>query len=1020
MKTKILFAFFVLACALGGALWLKGGEEPGEKQSSGLELVPDAPEEQAGGAGPDLAGLQAQQQDGDTRKVVEENVPRVDPAAAQRATLRVAPSTVRWLEGQVVWPEGVPQDEVCEVLAKGRTFPGSNPERKEHRVKVNRDGSFKVAVAASTKVARLELHGKYCYKRNDTVWKADDTKPLVIEADLGWMAEVELVVPMGAPENLKDFEGKLDAGRRYTGPTDLTLYKGNRLLIPGIQKGRSPRLTVRADGYAQGRLTLKGEQDQTRMEFKLVLEPEAILSGTLTDDRGKPVTDGSIWVSDDETGPADIARGLGFQGKVEAGRFVVRGLPKGEVTLSYRGTGLLFNDPGKVMLVGGQTKEIALTGRRGLTIAGKVTWANGEVAAGAEIKLVGRDNSWFNFVNGPPQKVEADGEGHFEFMGFENVEEFGLLARAYPPGMSPPVEGNKIKIRRWIRDNEVFARVDGVRPGGKQVSLVLGIESGDLKGQVVNDLGEPVERFRITALPILGKKKRGSGEGRQRQTFNDPDGLFVIGDLPSGQWEVEASAMGHRDTEKQTVQVPSDKELVFALPRGGSISGKVFDADESPVEANVSLIPIDGSGGRDESRDNQRSMSSKVLGFGFSGLDPGRYRIEANVYDTGSAEPEIVVLKVGEQRSDLKMILPRPGRLEGTVHADWLGENLRVQLETDQGARGQRFRDSSEVGPGGRFVFERVPAGEYRAELTRRVQRAEGRSTTLDMGEIVEAEVHATQTTVIRFGGIPVGALRVSGRLLRGGEPLEDKGLSFREVDREGAVRIEAHAGKGGQYSVILPRAGTYQVLVSGRNLSGGAQAWREEISGSGVVNLDLSMPAFELVLKPELEGGGPLTEAISSGRLRLEGLEGQGDKRANSSDVSTIRFKDLAPGEYRLTVRPGRGGATGLILLSPETVTVGGEESPSEVAAVFGPGCQIRGTVTGASRNRNRVFAFRSEKGSDWLGAAQVEGGAFLLEGMPPGDIWVSTEWRSSEENPRVKVVAERGVTATVGLTRQ
>src|SRR5207249_9748984 len=114
---------------------------------------------------------------------------------------------------------------------------------------------------------------------------------------------------------------------------------------------------------------------------------------------------------------------------------------------------------------------------------------------------------------------------------------------------------------------------------------------GRISGRVIADTGRPIKRARafITAAELSG------GRG----SLTDENGIFDFTELPAGRYTLTVSKSGfvslsygqRRPLQAGTPLQLGDGEqlkgLEFRLPRGGVISGRVFDEDGEPVPGAV-------------------------------------------------------------------------------------------------------------------------------------------------------------------------------------------------------------------------------------------------------------------------------------------------------------------------------------------------------------------------------------------------------------------------------------------------
>ncbi|MCB9906607.1 MAG: carboxypeptidase regulatory-like domain-containing protein [Planctomycetes bacterium] len=1027
MKTKLLLlaGLFVLLVMTGLFWWssrpAKGGMGEALTYTADTELAPVV---DPLSASPDLQKPASAQEDAaDQRELVPETDPELAEIQAARAPVG-AGHPVQWIEGNVEWPEGTPADEAAEVEARGRPFEWDPRGRRVHRVPVARDGSFRVAVSTDTSAAILKLYGTYVYLRSNKAWKRDSDQPILLKPELGAAIDLYVAVPSQWALPPKGWTCNLTTPGSYMGSRQPGLVDGRRIEARGIAVDEYFLVNAWADGLAAQSYRAQELTPGEKRDVTLTFLPEARLVGTLLDKQGRPVPSGKVLVrSLDEANPYAIFDETGGS-EVDQGAFEVRNLPPGDFNLTYRGLG--FDVPELVVrgLQAGEVRNVALVADRGMLITGTVHWASGEPAVGATVKVLGLENNSFFSGHGPMSEAEADAEGRFELSGFQEVVSVGLLASGFPPGAAPPEDLSELGRRRWDRENRVLARMDQVRPSARPVAIVLGLEAGDLAGQVVDDQGEPIERFRITATPLLGKaaSRKGGGMGAAegvaagvlRTNFQDPKGHFLLEGLPAGTWEVYASAMGYRDMPVQTVTIPSTKDVLLTLPRAASVRGTVVNSDEDVVETQVHIERVVApDSGLDA--DRRSTKSTKLMGYGFSGLDAGRYRVWASTWEEGNTESEFVDLSVGDHRKDVTLHLPVPGALLGRVHPDWLGGTLDVRLEgpKEYEDSDRRNNDRIHVGEDGRFESKRLPAGTYVASLNRMGEGEGRRREQLALGLQQTIRIQAGQTTQVDFGAPGPESIVLSGRVLRAGEAVERVILTF-----EGShdlPKVQCLSGEGGAYRVILPGADRYTIRPQQSGEYRTHVPMVLDVKGPSPVAYDIHLPDAKLILLPQLETGDPILGGYRARDFYLSAAGGSSAIAATSADNGRVVFDRLPPGEYRLTSRQiqpnGTQGGSHLVLLSPRTVVIAEDTPETEIRGVFGVGASLRGTVRGIPAegpSRIAVFAFAGPEGNQSLGYAQAENGLYRFDSLPPGEVWVSTRWRGGNAGDRVRIELE------------
>jgi hypothetical protein len=159
-------------------------------------------------------------------------------------------------------------------------------------------------------------------------------------------------------------------------------------------------------------------------------------------------------------------------------------------------------------------------------------------------------------------------------------------------------------------------------------------QSAQLSGQVVrSDTLEPVSKAEVTLYPQFE-----TAEGN-RTVRSNIDGTFVFPDLRAGAYTLEVSHSGYstfscgKNPCRQLSLKSGEKvdDLVVRLDPAGVISGRVFDADQDPVEGlRVYALRVNflRGGGREISA-RSSVVTDDQGSFRMANLAPGSYYVRA-------------------------------------------------------------------------------------------------------------------------------------------------------------------------------------------------------------------------------------------------------------------------------------------------------------------------------------------------------------------------------------------------------
>jgi hypothetical protein len=201
-------------------------------------------------------------------------------------------------------------------------------------------------------------------------------------------------------------------------------------------------------------------------------------------------------------------------------------------------------------------------------IAGKVVDSQGAALAGIEV-AAGLFGTPAERAAAPQPKTKTNGGGEFS-LGIIDGHRYSVVARA---------------------EGLVSARAENVPANTRGLVLRLLEPVGSIAGNVHSSVDDgPVVAF--TAV-VMARSQEGIESVLRQASFVDPDGRFVIDELPVGQSLVQIFAHGYAPSAQQPVRVSGEhaNNLEIRMPRGGCVSGTVTDATtHAPLaQAKVSL-----------------------------------------------------------------------------------------------------------------------------------------------------------------------------------------------------------------------------------------------------------------------------------------------------------------------------------------------------------------------------------------------------------------------------------------------
>ncbi len=390
----------------------------------------------------------------------------------------------------------------------------------------------------------------------------------------------------------------------------------------------------------------------------------------------------------------------------------------------------------------------------------------------------------------------------------------------------------------------------------------------------------------------------------------DAQGRYQFLDLPQGRLTVTASKPGYltrraagRAGSSAIVDCSSgcrQPNLDFELSRGAVVAGLVLDGLREPVSRAAVSVHRDGAAASSE---KPSTAATDDRGrFRMAGLEAGKYTLTVR-RRTASGPDEIAVktldVRDGEQIGDLALMLGSLGSfgVGGRVSGIPYGEGYRTWV-TLQPLNGAGRSIQATVGPDGRFRFESVPAGRYRAS-----------AAAVKLGA-VERTDHFLESVEVLGETDSITLQRVEPATVTGSVEIAAGALPAAAV-----IRFTSNDGFGFNWTRV--RAADRQFKLSGmRPGSYRVEADSKEIYVKGVRVGDKMASSEEVMLAP---GPNQFTVIVAAdhgqvfGMVRdpqtrqpaphaLVALQGEGGKYSVQADqTGRFLFGKVIPGDYRI-----------------------------------------------------------------------------------------------------------------------
>lgn len=446
------------------------------------------------------------------------------------------------------------------------------------------------------------------------------------------------------------------------------------------------------------------------------------------------------------------------------------------------------------------------------------------------------------------------------------------------------------------------------------------------------------------------------GDGPRPESPTGPDQNEVVPSEDSAD-DVALDAVEGREGERSsaaeeatTETTPAPTEAAAPSPDTAMVVGIVIDPTGAPAPG--AFVAIGGATALNFIRDGGDVPERGVVETDAEGrfeLEVGRFPARITAKREGLAASETLLVESFDDGAEpVRLRLRRPCTIRGHV---WRSDGTTIaerrvrflMSRDEEGTRGGRqmfwrFTDESGayVAEGldpGRWELLTVPSDEEleRGDFGQLDGMLQG-SATLEEGDQAEVELGAPRAE----------AVRVSGRVLFGGEPVKHGILHWiREGDDPTADQAFDNIDKDGTYEVELTGPGQWFVRSTGGS---GHTEYFVDIPAQPEFTHDIVLPEARIegvVVDPE---GRPVPEAAVTVLLgdgtRPRGPLRIADDRTETDESGAFSLDGLDPGTYTVGARNETlAGTTANVVVTKDEVTSG-------VTVVLGGGRFIQGTV--------------------------------------------------------------------------
>jgi len=697
-------------------------------------------------------------------------------------------------------------------------------------------------------------------------------------------------------------------------------------------------LRVLADGLPAveipGPIEAGGEE-----ELEILIPPSQVISGRVTDESGKPVTQARVfaWAALDL--PED---GVAFEEARSGpdGSFVLASAPTGDVMIRVSAHGLA------AVTVGGSRAGQRVVLKRGGGLGGAVVDSSGKGMAGAIVT-----------AGGAAARTDASGQYEFEAL----PEGLVSVQVVWPDGRLARRDSVRIRKGAMTRADLVLAAAPGI------------------SGVVVDEkTRRPLSRARVA---VVTSRFAAPGTPPVREERTDSRGRFHLLGLASREYHLTAWRGGYLPSSLPVAAGMPPPEIRIALIRGAAVSGKVTDESGSAVAgARVQMLP--GTGRRamlygDPARGAPSALSRADGSFRLGGLPPGipvsilatregfvSARRDGIATAAGAGKPVTLVLRRGLEARG-RVVNGEGEAIVGAQVALSRTEERRLAGGAGWSTESPGSSRSAATNGEGKFVVRALESGSYSAAI---------RHAAYASKSIAALEVKASGITdwppIVLTPSAPVaGVVRnkraepVAGATVATSSP--DGGYNQLLTDAEGRFRQDGYSA-GAAVSLAVRAEGYAEAKQS---VKAPAPDLAIVLSTSGTIRGRVEDAATrEPIVTFSIRGRIPRGPSIEARDFR--------------SEDGAFEISDIPPGKVDLTA-----SAPGFLEGRTVGIEVGEGEVKEGVVLSLKKGQRISGRVLDPSRGAgvpNATVSWRRVSERTAEGIAIGPGGAFVMVSNP------------------------------------
>jgi protocatechuate 3,4-dioxygenase beta subunit len=652
-----------------------------------------------------------------------------------------------------------------------------------------------------------------------------------------------------------------------------------RYRLDGLVPYPTYSVTASHPDYASS--SLKGiavGQKETVDGVDIKLSRGGALRGRVLDEKGTGIAGADISVTSEKEG--DQGGNLYFGGSGGSGRatsdadgyYALKRIEPGVYSIRAKAKDLMTGTRDKIEVKEEGTAEgVDIVLGAGETLAGRVVDAEGNAVAGADINLYAEDS----------KQARTDPDGQFRVSG--------LRAGQVSLNLSKSGFENK-HLQLAVPAKDVLLTLE-------RAAKIAGMLRA--KGQ---------ETFK--PFQIMVSSRRGGAGGMENffgSPQNDPSGKFEV-EVSPGAHVLKVMVQGFAPSKSAEIKVKAGERVegvTIDLLAGGTVRGVVvLRGSGKPVSgARVSYKALSSRSEPWESPWGMTSANTEPDGsFTLEGVTPGM--VDLIVYHAQYAQGTLSGLQIREgEAAQVTVELGAGGGARGTVTRGGTPvAGARVELKkTDDPSQ---VTKEAMTDAQGRFEIMGLPPGDYLLYLSlpgkanRGSRRVEKQSLTVLEGQVSEIEIAEAE----------IASIRLTGRVLSGGEPLKGGRIQILQVER-GFGGDQGQIDSSGFYSLEVPTAGTYFLVVQ-RKGEGGVKIEVTIPEGGSEFQHDIELPAGEISGEVvDAESGAAIVSAqvvafpAGSASRSLMSLFKAMQAMAPTDSSGQFVISNLPPGTYSVLV---------------------------------------------------------------------------------------------------------------------